>query len=269
MLKMITKITSVVAGVCLSLTAFGQTSGNLTFSFTELTQTTTYQNTGKHVIAVWVQTSSGVFVKTRLRRVGNGTKDHLPTFAVSSGGSASNALGANCNVVSASTGATLSSFTTQNITWDGTDVNGNVVADGTYKITIESTWNHGSGGTVTRSFTFTKGATADVQTPTADAIYTNIALAWNPSAAGVEETAGVEGVTVYPNPSADGIFTVEFDKATSIKVVDVLGNTLSEEKLDATTDIKTVDLSTYSNGVYFIYVYEGNKSGKYKVVVEK
>ena len=247
MLKMITKITSVVAGVCLSLTAFGQTSGNLTFSYTP-TSHTGYSGT-KNVLAIWIQTSSGAFVKTKVRRVGNGTKDHLPTWAVNS--------------------ATLSSFTTQNITWDGTDVNGNVVADGTYKVTIQSTWDHGSGGTVTRSFTFTKGATADVQTPTADANFTNIALAWNPSAAGVEETPGVEGVTVYPNPSADGIFTVEFDKATSIKVVDVLGNTLSEEKLDATTDIKTVDLSTYSNGVYFIYVYEGNKSGKYKVVVEK
>lgn len=268
MTKMITKICAAFA-VCISASAMAQTSGNLTFSFTEVTQSTTYQNTGKHVVAVWVQTSTGTFVKTKLRRVGNGTKDHLPTFAVNSGGAASNALGANCNVVSASTGATLSSFTTQNITWDGTDVNGTVVADGTYKITIESTWNHGSGGTTTRSFTFTKGATADVQTPTADAIYTNISLAWTPSAAGIEETASVEGVTVYPNPSADGIFFVEFDKATSIKVVDVLGNTLSEEKLDATTDVKTIDLSAYSNGVYFIYVYEGNKSGKYKVVVEK
>lgn len=268
MQKMITKLTGVFVGVCLSMTAFGQTSGNLTFSFTESSHTT-YQNTGKHVLAVWIQTSSGAFVKTKLRRVGNGTKDHLPTWAVNSGGTAANALGSGCNIVSASTGATLSSFTTQNITWDGTDVNGNVVADGTYKVTIQSTWDHGAGGTVTRSFTFTKGATADVQTPTADANFTNIALAWNPSAAGIEETASVEGVTVYPNPSADGIFFVEFDKATSIKVVDVLGNTLSEEKLDATTDIKTVDLSAYSNGVYFIYVYEGNKSGKYKVVVEK
>jgi hypothetical protein len=267
MIKMIAKLTSVLASVCFTLTAFGQTSGNLTFSYTP-TSHTGYSGT-KNVLAIWIQTSTGTFVKTKVRRVGNGTKDHLPTWASNSGGSAANALGAGCNTVSASTGATLSSFTTQNITWDGTDVNGNVVADGTYKVTIQSTWNHGSGATVTRSFTFTKGASADIQTPTADANFTNISLAWNPSAAGIEETAGVEGVTVYPNPSADGIFTVEFDKATSIKVVDVLGNTLSEEKLDATTDTKTVDLSAYSNGVYFIYVYEGNKSGKYKVVLEK
>ena len=81
-----------------------QTSGSLTLTFTQ-TPHTSFQGT-KNVIAVWIQSSTGTFVKTRARNVGNVTKDHLPTWAVNSGGTAGNATSANCNVVGATSGAT-------------------------------------------------------------------------------------------------------------------------------------------------------------------
>jgi hypothetical protein len=72
-------------------------------------------------MAVWIQSSTGAFVKTRARNAGGGTSDHLPVWAVNAGGSAGNCLTASCNTVGAVTGATLNNFSTRNFSWDGTD----------------------------------------------------------------------------------------------------------------------------------------------------
>lgn len=164
--------------------AFVQTSGNLSFNFSEVNKpaSATYNSYGKHVLAVWIQSDSGTFVKTISRNVGNVTRDHLQTWADNSGGSASNAIAANCNVVSATTGATLASFGPRSVNWDGKDANGINVPDGTYKISIEETWNHGSSNTVVRSFSFVKGQNMESQTPVADANFKDINLIWTPEA---------------------------------------------------------------------------------------
>jgi hypothetical protein len=255
--------------------SFAQTAGTLTFSFTEVSKSAsaTYQSQGKHVLAVWIQSTTGTgtatFVKTKMRYGGfNSTADHLPTWAVNSGGTANNCMSANCNVVSATTGATLSSFTNRSITWDGTNAAGVQVPDGTYKVTIEETWNHGGTGTTVRSFTFTKGPNADVQTPTADANFSNIALAWQPSGAGIEENTNT-GITISPNPSSIGIFNVEFVQASSVKVLNATGEEVYAENVKAGETKATLNLSNLTNGVYFICVLDGDKVSKNKVVIQK
>lgn len=268
MKKLLSPILTAAFVACLSSFSFSQTAGTLSFSFTQLSHTS-YSGT-KNVLAVWIQSSTGTFIKTRMRNVGNGTKDHLPTWAVNSGGTSGNAMGSGCNVVSATTGATLTSFSTRTVTWDGTDVNGNVVADGTYKVTIEETWNHGGSGSATRSFTFTKGASDDIQSPTADANFSNISLAWVASAAGIEEGAFAEsGVKVYPNPSKDGYFNVDYTQANSILVFDVLGVQVSEEKLAQENGSVTLDLSNLRNGIYFLQVSDGIRMSEHKVIISK
>ena len=165
-----------------TFSGIAQTAGTLSFSFNEVSKpaSATYNNYGKHVLAVWIQSDLGQFVKTISRNVGSVTRDHLQTWAVNSGGAASNAIAPNCNVVSATTGATLASFGNRSVTWDGTDVNGNLLPDGIYKISIEETWNHSANGTVVRSFSFVKGPNADAQSPAADANFDVISLTWNP-----------------------------------------------------------------------------------------
>ena len=147
------KIFTNAFALILSTGLFAQSMGTLTFHFTEVTQPTAncYNGNAQHDLAVWIQTSTGTFVKTRLRRVGGGTSDHLPTWATNSGGSSSNALGATCNVVGATTGATLSSWTTQNITWDGKNAAGTLMADGAYRVAVQSTWDHGSSTAATQT----------------------------------------------------------------------------------------------------------------------
>lgn len=258
-----------------ALHSFSQTAGTLTFSFTPVTKSPCYQGT-RNVMAVWIQTSSGKFVKTKLRYCcGNSTSDHLPTWAVNSGGTAGNAGATACNKTDAVTGATLSSFTAKSITWDGKNVNGTAngttVADGVYKVTIEETWNHGSSGTATRSFTFTKGPNPDHQTPANDANFTGIKLDWVPtSTTGINENSlELQGVNVYPNPSNDGKFNIDFEKANNIKVVNLLGIVLHDENVEQAAGTKSLDLSDLANGTYIIYVFNGAQSSKHKVILNK
>ena len=244
-----------------------QTQGTLSFSFTQ-TAHTSYTGS-KNVLAVWIQSSTGTFIKTRLRYAGGGTSDHLPTWAVNSGGTASNCMATSCNKVGATTGATLTSFSTRTFTWDGTDASGNLVADGTYKVTIESCWNHGTSAKATKSFTFTKGPAADVQSPADDANFTGVSLAWNPSGAGVDEKTNEIIVTIHPNPSSNGIFTVDFNFAIRVSAMDLSGEEVFAEDVKMSEVSKTVNLSNVSNGVYFICVDNGTTLSKHKVVVNK
>lgn len=249
-----------------------QTAGTLTFNFTEVAKSNslTYGNQGRHVMAVWIQTSTGAFVKTKMRYGGiNNTSDHLPIWAANSGGNSNNCMSSNCNIIGASTGATLSNWSSKSMTWDGTDANGNLVADGAYRVAVEETWDHGMSGNTVRYFNFTKGTSADNQTPAADANFDNISLSWSPSSAGLEESKSGATIKIYPNPSTNGIIHIEYDKATDLKVVNVLGVTVVEEKLDIVKGTKAVDLTHCNNGVYFFVVSDGSKKTTYKIILNK
>jgi hypothetical protein len=244
-----------------------QTTGTLTLAFSQ-TPHTSYDGT-KNVMAVWIESSTGTFVKTRARNAGGGTSDHLAVWAVKSGGSAGNCMSANCNVLGAITGATLANFGNRNFSWDGKDASGNVVADGTYKITVESTWNHGSAATTTRSYTFVKGTSQDVQTPASDANFTNITLAWNPGGVGVEEKTSDLIVSIKPNPSENGVFNVEFNYATRVFAMNLAGEEVFTVNVQMNEVSKTLNLSHLTSGVYFICVTNGSSMSKHKVVINK
>lgn len=206
-------IIGVVLAAGFSASLHAQTDGTLTFSFTPVTKSGGYSGT-KNDLAVWIQTNAGGFVKTKLRYAGGGTSDHLPTYAVNSGGTSGNCLSAACNKTDATTGATLSSFTSKSITWDGKNVNGTVngttVADGVYKVTIQETWDHGTSGTTIKSYTFTKGTAADHQTPANDADFTNIKLDWVPAVAGAASiaTSAVSGSPFCAGVSINVPYTI-------------------------------------------------------------
>ena len=252
-------------------TATSQTSGTLTFTYTPVSHMG-YSGT-KHVLAVWIQTSSGGFVKTKLRYAGYGTSDHLPTWAVNSGGPAYNCMSSSCNTTDGTTGATLTNYATKTITWDGKNVvgssNGSVVADGVYKVTIQETWGHGSSGTVTSSFSFTKGPSPDHQTPADTPNFTNIILDWNPSPAGIEENAKEQEVVIYPNPS-QGIFNVNYIHGSKIKVSDLSGAMLYQANLDqiASGSVR-LDLSDFNDGIYVVTISHNDENWNYKVILNK
>jgi hypothetical protein len=252
--------------------AHAQTNGSMTFNFTQVAKSPCYSGT-RHVMAVWIQTNAGGFVKTKMRYAGNSTCDHLPTWSVNAGGSTSNCMSTMCNTTDATTGATLNSFGARSITWDGKGVNGTAngttVADGVYKITIQETWNHGSTSTTTRSYTFTKGPNADHQAPADDADFKTMTIDWTPSNSGIESIDSKPLIEVYPNPST-GIVSIDYSKATAIKVFNVLGEVVCEvipSELEEGTE--ALDLSALNNGLYNVMVYNGNASASYKLVLQK
>lgn len=259
----------------LTISLVAQTPGTLTFSFTPISHSG-YSGT-KNVLAVWIQTSTGTFVKTKLRYVGTGTDDHLPTWGGNAGCANATQVAATtgCNVTDATTGATLSSFTAKSITWDGKNVvgttNGTTVADGTYRVAIEETWNHGAGGTVVRYFTFTKGPNIDHQTPVADGNFSNITLDWVPTALDVEELSSDPLVSIFPNPT-EGILNINFLKEVSqIKIYNLIGQQIYDETINQEVDsVKSLDLTNFENGVYFMNV--SNEMGTFsshKIILNK
>lgn len=260
------------------ITVFGagsliaQTNGTLTVTFNEVAKTPTYNGNSQHVLAVWIQTNAGGFIKTKRRYAGGGTSDHLPTWSVNAGGTAGNCLAASCNILDATTGATRSSWTTYTVNWDGKKgaaATGTLQPDGVYKVAIQSTWNHGTTGTTMQTYTFTKGATADHQTPADNAFFTGVVIDWVPSVTGVSETENAPELSIYPNPT-NGVFNVDFKNATSIKVMNTLGDVIYDEKIVQSAEgSKKIDLSSYSNGIYFVSVSNNEATSNYKIILDK
>jgi len=273
MKKSIFNIIAISTLIFSSITLSAQTPGILTFSFQPVAKSPCYTGS-RNVLAVWIQSNSGTFIKSKIRNAGGSTADHLPNWAVNSGGTAGNCMSASCNVTDATTGATLSSFTPKTIYWDGKDVlgasNGTIVPDGIYKVTIQETWNHGTGSTAISSYTFTKGPAIDSQTLAGDANFSNIQLDWNPGIASVSEsTSQNPEIVIYPNPTS-GIFNINYTKVNSILVLNTLGVVVYNEKVNqGNNGSSSIDLTNFANGIYFINVSNENGSSNYKVILNK
>jgi hypothetical protein len=107
-------------------------SQSVTFNVSTVTDNGTYSP--KHVLAIWVKTSSGTFVKSikvnAVKRI-----QYLYKWNKSSGG----------NTADAVTGATLTSHQTHSVTWNCKNTSGVVVPAGNYKMMIEYTDQHAQG----------------------------------------------------------------------------------------------------------------------------
>lgn len=139
---------------------------------TGLAVTMTTSTTGggyspRNVVAVWVETNTGVFVKS-LTVKAQERKNDLTKWNSSSAG----------NTTDAVTGATLSNYGTITSYWNGKDKNGTIVADGTYKVCMEITDKSATGRFA--SFTFTKGAAAETLNPANQPSFSAVTLKWTP-----------------------------------------------------------------------------------------
>lgn len=293
-----TKLVILIFSLFTVRSAISQTEGVLTCSFLPIAQTAGFQ-IPRNVMAAWIQDSIGGFVKTKMRFVGSSTSDHLPTWAVNSGGPANNALSANCNKVDATAGATLPSFTAKTFTWDGKGVNGavngTVVPDGTYKVTIQQTWGHLSNQTAVYSYTFYKGPCDDIQTPASNTTFSGVRLSWkatlvdtcgpNPITCNLSPTVNytcstapppnlvglnsqfiqVPVIKVYPNP-AEGWLFVDYASAKAITIMNAVGAVVYEDKqLYYNKGLKSIDVTQLPAGMYLVKVSNAGGSTVQKV----
>ncbi|MDD4991318.1 MAG: DUF2271 domain-containing protein [Paludibacter sp.] len=143
-----------------------KTTGTLTVS--TLTSSAGGQYAPRNVVAIWVETNSGQYVKTLLAYAAERKFDLTKWYANSSG-----------NTTDAITGATQLKHTTRTCTWNGKDASGNVVANGYYKLCMELSDKNGSGNF--SSFAFAKDTIATTLTPTNVSSFSNISIKWIPN----------------------------------------------------------------------------------------
>ncbi len=270
-MKKITLLICFVLFLSLSYKATAQTAGTLTFTVTEATHSSTYSGS-KNVLAIWIEscaacttssTLNATYVRTKMRYWGAQTTDHLPRWTAKAASSTTNAT----------TGSTLTSFTSKTITWDGKNAAQTAaMPDGSYRVAVEECWAHGTGGNAVRYFPFTKGPASDLQSPTADTNFTNITLNWVPDPLANDTFNLNPDASVYPNPST-GIINLDFNNEVSnIKVIDLTGKTVYTEDVDAQSaahSTKEINLSQFANGYYNIQLSNDKGSSTYKVMLEK
>ncbi|MFA6402987.1 MAG: DUF2271 domain-containing protein [Salinivirgaceae bacterium] len=209
-----------------------------------LTVSTTTSSTGgnyapKHIVAIWIETESGNFVKTLLA-YGEKRKTHLNTWELSTTNT-----GSAFNKVDAITGATQSNHGKKSCTWNGTNVSGTIVADGNYVLWMELTDKNATGNF--SSFTFTKGLQPITLTPANKPSFSSIAIDWVPKTTGVSENAE-SGFIVYPNPTT-GLLTIQ---GNSLKYVELysMNGVLVHSGKEA-----TLDISNQLAGIYMLLLY--------------
>lgn len=143
-----------------------KTPGSLSVSATTSSYSGKYAP--RNVLAIWIESSAGTFVKTLLVNAQERRVDLTNWLGSTSSG----------NTVDAITGATLSGHGLRTCTWNGKDSNGNIVGDGTYRVYMELSENPGTGKST--FFTFTKGSVADVQAPASQSNFSSVSLKWTP-----------------------------------------------------------------------------------------
>jgi hypothetical protein len=229
-----------------------QTSGTLSISVT--TSSTGGNYAPRNVLAIWIEDSSGKFVKTLLAYA-NTRKTHLNTWETST-----TASGSVYNSVDAITGATQSSHATRTCSWNGTDYTGKQVADGTYKIWMELTDKNATGNTGT--FTFTKGPNDQKLTPATIPSFSSISINWTRSIPAIHPELSLSNAyIVYPNPGT-GHFTVLGENIKSLRVTDLSG----KEICKSTTPV--VDLSTRAKGIYLVTIQTNQETLIRKIIKE-
>ena len=129
----------------------------------------------KSVVAVWVETEAGAFVRT-LYLTGQTSGKRwrwLLTWQLAAGGTPGSST-TEGNIVDAVTGATTNAFTAISTSWNVHDVSGAVVANGNYVVKAEFTSDHVQGPIA--SVPFTVGASNQTVTPTNTTYITNMTL---------------------------------------------------------------------------------------------
>jgi hypothetical protein len=229
-----------------------QTSGILNVSVTTSSAGGNYAP--RNIVAIWIEDSSGNFVKTLLanadRRI-----EYLYTWKA-----ITTAKGSMYNRVDAITGATLTSHGTRTCTWNGTDYNKNPVADGTYYVCMELTDKHAQGNY--SKFAFTKGENNLVTPPNVTG-FSSVSIQWEASGTvGVQDIVLDDHIQIFPNPTKN-IFFIRGENITSIEILTLSGSLVF--KNNSTTRI---DMSNYKNGIYLVRIKDGDRTIVKKLVKE-
>ena len=217
-----------------SLVSYSQTAGQLKVTVTTLAYGGSYSP--YNVFAVWVQSKTGVFVKTMLAD-GAIRKAYLTNWRT--------ATSSTYNVVDAITGATQGSHGTYTCTWNGTNLTETVLGDDTYTVAMEMT----EGGTpVYSTFQFKKSGMEQIVTPANVSGFSNITIKWIPVTSDLETVAADKLFHVFPNPAKNNIYVSGFG-INEMQVLELSG------KLILSTKNQFMDISSLKKGIYLLKIF--------------
>ena len=93
------------------------------------------------------------------------------------------------------------------------------------------------------------------------------------AASGINSNNSVSGISIYPNPSADGNFTVDVKKdehaVQKICVYDLLGKKVFELNANVPAGMYNMNLSDLSSGTYMVQIVKENQTLFNKIVINK
>ena len=150
----------------------------------------------------------------------------------------------------------------------GTQSNGSAsvsgVSGGVSPYTVS--WsNGGSGNTISNvaAGTYTVTVTDHNGCTTTASVTVNTSV-------GIAQVTNDLPFTIFPNPAKNEVTVdaVAIDKETTIVLEDILGQTLVTRNINPSSST-TIDLTTYSNGVYFIELQQGGKRAVKKFIISK
>ena len=223
--------------ICITITSNAQTAGQLLVNVTTVTYGGSYAT--KHIVAIWVQSKTGVYIKTLLAYAAT-RKAYLSSWGT--------ATSSTYNTVDAITGATQSSHGALNCTWNGCNLTGTVLGDDTYNVVMEMTEG---GNNKLLSIPIKKGITQQIVSPANVSGFSNITVKWIPISTAINEVAINQNYTLYPNPAKNTIH-IQGNDITEIQILTLNGNYIL-----STTQPK-IDISNFKNGVYLVRLFTKN-----------
>jgi hypothetical protein len=237
-----------------------QTPGTFSFS---VTTTSSGGFSPEHLLAIWLENSSTSFIKTKIMYSSNDDLDHMQTWVSKSGN----------NVIDAVTGPSRTSHGTITFLWNGTNVAGTVVPDGSYSVWLEMAWGSSlTTGKTVDSYAFTKGVTEFHSQPGNTDNFSSLALDWVPLITGIEGSIDSKDISVYPNPST-GLLNVDFKHAAKdciVRVVNESGKVVYKENIPVLQEgIKTFDFTRLVGGIYYINMHFPDKDLVFRIILVK
>lgn len=159
--------------------ASSNSTGTLTVSMTVSPNSNGWSRNG---VAVWITNSAGVYIKSILAYATAGTgQKYLQSLTLYNRARNATGIGgtpAPLSGVDGITGASMSSSSGGAIsaTWNGTNVSGTVVADGTYIVCVED--YNGNYYSNVANFSFTKNSSPSSTSPATVSIFSGVRLQW-------------------------------------------------------------------------------------------
>jgi len=231
---------------------FAQTAGSLNVVAT--TSSAGGNFAPKNIMAIWIEDSTGNFVKTLLAYADKRIQ-YLNTWE-----SSTNAKGIMYNRTDAITGATQTNHGTRTCLWNGLDYGQNEVADGKYYVCMELTDKHETGNY--SKFAFIKGE-SNVVTPADVPSFSAVSIKWEKSGTTVAPLIlAPKKATVFPNPTK-GEITVSGKNITEIEVCSLSGTTILSYKASS-----KIDISNLENGIYLLKIRSGENWQIEKILKE-